>query len=337
MVYINENKLNKGYINEYNKAYIGDKLLYWNADKYNEGEESLCYTYDLNNQWQESTLSLDGHMVFESFSNYNKPNSTSRMRINLNGCDTFNFKYYSDGEDNYDYVVIGKLDTDLSNLIYNTVTSTTYTQYTTKNKQKQWLDATFTIPNDGQEHFIDVVYRKDVSANKGADKGYIAFENKILNIRWVTSGTICNGETLYQKLVKEVTYDNIKWITTNEYKQGDMIEENSKECEWMTLTSDTPRDIPMQTFRIDITDPGTSSYYFITFSATPNYVGTNASITKFSICPDEGSLYDNGTKKQLSSLTKVEGNICEYTFSTIVYFAGGEQNAPLSQIQYKPM
>lgn len=37
MVYINENKLNKGYINEHNKAYIGDKLLYWNADKYNEG------------------------------------------------------------------------------------------------------------------------------------------------------------------------------------------------------------------------------------------------------------------------------------------------------------
>ena len=37
MVYINENKLNKGYINEYNKAYIGDKLLYWNADKYNYG------------------------------------------------------------------------------------------------------------------------------------------------------------------------------------------------------------------------------------------------------------------------------------------------------------
>ena len=50
LIVINENKLNKGYINEYNKAYIGDKLLYWNADKYNEGggEESLCYTYDLN-------------------------------------------------------------------------------------------------------------------------------------------------------------------------------------------------------------------------------------------------------------------------------------------------
>ena len=40
MVYINENKLNKGYINEYNKAYIGDKLLYWNAD--NEQEAWFC-------------------------------------------------------------------------------------------------------------------------------------------------------------------------------------------------------------------------------------------------------------------------------------------------------
>ena len=147
MVYINENKLNKGYINEYNKAYIGDKLLYWNADKYNEG---------------------------------------------------------------------------------------------------------------------------------GGDK-------------------------------------------------------------WITLTSDTPRYIPMQKFRIDITDPGTSGHYFITFSATPNYVGTNAPIIVFSICPDEGTLYDSRTKKLLSSLTKVEGNICEYTFSQVVYFAGGEKNAPLSQVQYKPM
>ena len=334
MIYINNNKLIRSYINNYNKSYIGDKLLYWNVNNYNE--ESLCYTYDLNNQWQESTLSLDGHIVLESFSNYYKPNSVSRMRIYLNGCETFNFKYYSNGEDNYDYTIIGKLDTDLSSLNTNTVTSTTYTQYTTKGKQKQWLDATFTIPNDGQEHFIDVVYRKDVSGNRGDDKGYIAFEGKILNIRWVESGTMCNGTTLYQKIVKEITYDNVKWITTNEYKQGDMIEENAGECQWVTLTFDTDRSIPMQRFIIDATDPQNSGYYFITFSNSPNYTGSNAGITKFSICPDEGTIWDNGTRKNITEQINIEGNIYEYTFSVPVYFAGAEQNAPLSQVKYQP-
>ena len=332
MIYINDNKLIRSYINNYNKSYIGDKLLYWNVNNYNE--ESLCYTYDLNNQWQYSPLSLDGHIVLESFSNYNQHSSVSRMRIYLNGCETFNFKYYSDGESNFDYTIIGKLDTDLSSLNSNDVTSTTYTQYTTKGKQKQWLDATFTIPNDGQEHFIDVVYRKDSSANSGADKGYIAFEGEILNIRWVESGTMCNGETLYHKLVKEVTYDNIKWVATNEYKQGDMIEENSRECYWITLTFDTDKNIPMQRFRIDATDPQTSGYYFIRFSSTPNGSFTN---TRFSICPDEGIIYDNGTRKNIRDQINIEGNIYEYTFSVPIYFADAEQNAPVSQVKYQPI
>ena len=107
--------------------------------------------------------------------------------------------------------------------------------------------------------------------------------------------------------------------------------------EWVTLTSYTDRSIPMQTFRIDATDPNTSGSYFITFSATPNYVGNNATITVLSICLDEGVLYDNGRKTITSVATHIEGNIYEYTFSQVVYFAGGEVNAPLSQVQYKPM
>ena len=105
---------------------------------------------------------------------------------------------------------------------------------------------------------------------------------------------------------------------------------------WVTLTQDTDRSIQMQTFRIDMTKPEMSSgYYFITFSTEPNYPGDNADITDFSICINEDSIYDNYSRKHITEQTPIERNVYEYTFSVPVYFAGGERNAPLSQVKYK--
>ena len=105
---------------------------------------------------------------------------------------------------------------------------------------------------------------------------------------------------------------------------------------WVTLKQYTDRSIQMQTFRIDTTEPEMSSgYYFITFSPSPNYPGENADITDFSICINEDRIFDNGSRKTITSQKHIEGNVYEYTFSVPVYFAGGERNAPLSQVQYK--
>ena len=105
---------------------------------------------------------------------------------------------------------------------------------------------------------------------------------------------------------------------------------------WVTLTQYTDRSIQMQTFRIDTTEPEMSSgYYFITFSISPDYPGENADITDFSICINENRIFDNGSRKYISDQKHIEGNVYEYTFSVPVYFAGGERNAPLSQVQYK--
>ena len=106
---------------------------------------------------------------------------------------------------------------------------------------------------------------------------------------------------------------------------------------WVTLTQDTDRSIQMQTFRIDTstTPEMPSGYYFITFSTEPDYYGENADITYFSICINENSIYDNGSRKHITDQKHIEGNVYEYTFSVPVYFAGGERNAPLSQVQYK--
>ena len=105
---------------------------------------------------------------------------------------------------------------------------------------------------------------------------------------------------------------------------------------WVTLTQNTDRSIQMQTFRIDMTEPEMSSgYYFITFSKEPNYPGENEDITRFSICINENSIWDDSSLKTITDQTHIEGNVYEYTFSVPVYFAGGERNALLSQVQYK--
>lgn len=103
---------------------------------------------------------------------------------------------------------------------------------------------------------------------------------------------------------------------------------------FVQLTADTPRNIPMQTFRIDATNPPPIRYYFITFSEDPNYPGQYASITKFSICPDENMIMDNNVAKSITGQTLVSGSVYEYTFSVPVYFAGGEENAPYDQVWY---
>ena len=106
---------------------------------------------------------------------------------------------------------------------------------------------------------------------------------------------------------------------------------------WVTLTQYTDRSIQMQTFRIDTstTPEMPSGYYFITFSTSPDYPGENADITEFSICINENTIWDNSSRKHITEQTHIEGNVYEYTFSVPVYFAGGERNAPLSQVKYK--
>lgn len=382
MAYINNNKIIS--LGGIKRAYLNNTLIFQSFYKVVEEEPKMYINFDLNNQWEDTTsLTVDGHIVLKSFSNYHVANSVSRMRIYIYGYDSVTFKIYSDAESRYDYTLIGNLDVDFSNVSSSVDSSTTGIKNTTKGAQKQWIDVVYTITEPDVEHFIDVLYRKDSSFDTGADSGYIALPIQVLGEKYEASTTEfisveSDGTyTFYEKIYKYVTYDNVNWKITSEYIQGeelsttlvengtmcegtseykaieyvidkyniqtkiftkgDLIQENSDNCKWVTLTSDTDRSIQMQTFRIDATDPGTSGYYFITFSSAPNYGGANASITTFSICPDEGSIWDNGSSKKITSQTHIEGNIYEYTFSVPVYFAGGEKNAPLSQVQYKKM
>ena len=124
-------------------------------------------------------------------------------------------------------------------------------------------------------------------------------------------------------------YREYKWMFSgDEYVCG---------CDWevsdptlITISSNTDRTIPMQRFRIDATDPQNTGYYFIRFTTTPDTDTTDNH--SFSICPDEGTIWDNGMEKSITAQTKIDDNVYEYTFSVPVYFSNAEKNAPVSQV-----
>ena len=132
---------------------------------------NLTLQVELNGEWQpltETSLALNGYDVFESFKNKGVNNGVAKMRIRFKKT-PFAFKYRSDAESGYDYVIVGKIDTELPT---NATYSSTQALYHTRSKQNKWLDGS--IQNDGQEHFIEVLYRKDSSTHSSYDKGFIA-------------------------------------------------------------------------------------------------------------------------------------------------------------------
>lgn len=152
----------------------------------------------------------------------------------------------------------------------------------------------------------------------------------------ILDGTVFIGLPASGTLTYPCESDYSAWLEQLGWK--DTCNQGGQEegVKWVTLTKYTDRRIQMQTFRIDMTEPEMSSgYYFITFSTEPDYPGENAYITDFSICINEDTIFDNGSRKNIRDQKHIEGNVYEYTFSVPVYFAGGERNAPLSQVQYK--
>ena len=110
--------------------------------------------------------------VYASYSNYHVANGWAKMRITFSGYDTFTFYIRSYAESNYDYVVAGKLDQSITSLpSYSTG------QYHTRGNQKSGQAISnytaCTYSTDGGSHFIDVVYRKDGSADTNNDRGYV--------------------------------------------------------------------------------------------------------------------------------------------------------------------
>ena len=139
------------------------------------------YTVVLNNEWQNSSIAnpdaslYDG--VYESFSNYNVHNSGATMTIKVFGYTSFTVYIRSYAESSFDYVMASALDQTIT---YSTsYSNTTLVKAHTCGSQNSsttidsYKAVTYDIPDDGQEHTITIVYRKDGNSNSGTDRGYV--------------------------------------------------------------------------------------------------------------------------------------------------------------------
>ena len=170
---------------------------------------------DLNGQWEMSSENVfdSGYVTYNSFSNKGQGNSTAIMRLYVKGYDTYSFKYMSDAESSWDYMIIMQADTnwDGGNGLYNT-----------RGKQNQILDATYTFDDPSVEHFIEIIYKKDSSVDQNRDCGFIGIMQEVLAEEWRMSETeyIKDGEIYFTKEYKWITFDNQQWYQTNEYQTG---------------------------------------------------------------------------------------------------------------------
>ncbi len=123
------------------------------------------YSVDLYNQWRLSSTFTNPNSsiyegVYESYSNYNKHNSSAWMFIDIEGYDTFTIYVASDSESGYDYVKVYELDS----------TSTIKAKYSGTNDSLYAV--TFTNIGGGS-HTIAICYSKDSISHYGTDRGYL--------------------------------------------------------------------------------------------------------------------------------------------------------------------
>ena len=151
----------------------------WSVE-YIESNINTSYNINLNGEWTISNISnpdsslYDG--VYESYSNYNVNNSYATMYINIGGYDNFKLYIRSNGENNYDYVMVSQLDKTINNNTdYN---DTTLVKSHTRGSQNSGTSLSnyklveFTNIGGGT-HTITIIYRKDSSSHYGTDKGYV--------------------------------------------------------------------------------------------------------------------------------------------------------------------
>ena len=188
---------------------------------------------DLNNQWVESTKTLDGYKVYMSNSNHNVNNGYASMKFKFKGMPDFKLWINSYAESSFDYTVAYNLDVDYPTS--NPSSSTSGVKANTQNKQYNPTSiSNFTevdYSNDGGEHFVVVTYRKDSIVNANDDRGYVAVKLTLISTTWVVSATefIKKEDKYYEKLTEVATYEGGVTALTGNYKEGNELPITTKQ------------------------------------------------------------------------------------------------------------
>lgn len=143
-------------------------------------QAKLDWNFNLNNQWRLSTsvTNPDAELydgVYESNSNYHVNNGVATMYIDIYDRDSFKLYIRSNGESNYDYVMVSQLDKTITG-------STSYSSADVKAHTRGVATSGTAISNyklveftniGGGEHRITIIYQKDSGGDNGTDRGYI--------------------------------------------------------------------------------------------------------------------------------------------------------------------
>ena len=197
------------------------------TSQYEWDEITSSLDIDLNNQWIESTKTLDGYRVYMSNSNHNVDNGYASMKFKFKGMPDFKLWINSYAESSYDYTVAWNLDVDYPTS--NPSNGSTGVKANTSGKQYNPTNITaFTevdYSNDGGEHFVVVTYRKDGSASRNDDRGYVAVKLTLLSTTWVVSATefIKKDDKYYQRINEVGTYEGGVTALTGNYKEGNEL------------------------------------------------------------------------------------------------------------------
>lgn len=126
-------------------------------------------TINTNSQWISMTSPSTSYRAYQSSSNRHIANSNAKMYFTIKGYSSFSFKIRSNGEGNYDYVMVGlNREPTTENNYSNTKGNPSSGTYTYNYK-----DVTLTGLDKSSSYTIYVVYRKDSSNDYGDDRGYV--------------------------------------------------------------------------------------------------------------------------------------------------------------------
>lgn len=118
-----------------------------------------------NGQWSLSASPYSSYHCYCSSSNWHIANSNATMSFTIKGYNSFTFKIRSNGESNYDYVMVAlnQRPTRENNYSNTKGSPSTYS----------YKDVTFSGLDKSSTYTVYVTYTKDNSNDSGDDRGYV--------------------------------------------------------------------------------------------------------------------------------------------------------------------
>lgn len=180
---------------------IGEDGKYYQRYFRIDGEGAYHPDIDLNEQWVVDTVSgalnIDENFdYYMSNSNYHVGGGYAQFKVTWSGLESITFLYRSDGESNYDFLVINGLDkpkfTSAPSQSTSGILAHTYGKQT-----KTYFTLTIDTPDKG-EHFVWFCYRKDGSVDSNSDRAFIGVPNNLIR------------GTVIEKQGAELRYDYVE-------------------------------------------------------------------------------------------------------------------------------